>query len=71
MEPAALVLPTQLPACQPVPVTIPILSLVESFANAVVAFVYAESQSDTARFSLCGTARKVSKHDKTGLTSIT
>jgi len=56
MEPAAFVFPTQFPACQPVPVTIPILSCWESFENAALALVYAESQSITARFSLDGRA---------------
>jgi len=52
MDPAALVLPTQFPACQPVPVTMPTLSEMESFARAAVALVYASSQVVTARFAL-------------------
>jgi len=51
MEPAAFVLPTQFPACQPVPVTMPILSAEESFASAVVALEYASSQLMTARLA--------------------
>lgn len=64
MEPAALVLPTQFPPCQPVPVTIPTFSLADSFANAAVALVYASSQEIMARFdtfSLDGRAKLLSK----------
>jgi hypothetical protein len=50
MDPAALVLPTQFPACQPVPVTMPTLSEMESFARAAVALLYASSQVRIARF---------------------
>jgi len=51
MEPTALVFPTQLPPCQPTPVTIPTLSLMERRESAELAFVYAEAQSVTALFS--------------------
>ena len=52
IEPAALVFPTQLPPCQPTPVTIPIFSLCDSFARAAVALVYASSQVMIARFDI-------------------
>jgi hypothetical protein len=52
IELAALVLPTQLPPCQPTPVTIPILSFADSFASAAVALVYASSQVLTARLEI-------------------
>jgi hypothetical protein len=46
---AAFVFPTQFPACQPVPVTMPTLSAIDSFARAAVALVYASSQLRIAR----------------------
>jgi hypothetical protein len=52
IELAALVLPTQFPFIQPVPVTIPTFSSCDNFASAAAAFVYASSQVPTARFEV-------------------